>query len=199
MYIQDVLTHMLQSFTMKMMPTYTQVVSFFQSYGFTAENFAPLIVVAFILYVFIRRDFNSAKSRIASIEHCITELQTVLTTKWTSISFQRNLYGISNSPIILREEFRKFITDPKLDEQISEKVDTLVNLLKKKKPETGLDAQGHIDYLVFSNEIHKYLDLKDYRQNLYKKGKTDQDAIGILAVYLYEILIPRLDISDKNT
>lgn len=187
---------MMYSRTMNLMPNYDQIQIFLKSYGFTQDNIAPLIVVAILLYLAIRREFDAAKKRIGSIEHCITEMQTALTTKWTTLSFQRTIYGISNSPIVLREEFKEFVTEPKLDEQINRKSEELLNVIKAMNPETGLDAQRYIDYLVFSNEIGKYLDLKDYRQNLYNKGKTDQDAIGILAVYLYEQLIPMLNIPD---
>ena len=51
---------------------------------------------------------------------------------------------------------------------------------------------------VTSDEVSKYLDLTLYKQNLYKKGKTSQDAIGILAVYLFEVLIPALNLPDAD-
>ncbi len=61
-----------------------------------------------------------------------------------------------------------------------------------------MDAQDFIADLVFSDLISTYIDLTKYKQNLYKKGKTSEDAKGILTVYLYEAIIPMLHLPDGD-
>lgn len=193
------------------MLNYNQITSFFASYGFTLHNIAPLVVLAIVLYFLIRRDIKTAikettgiikdlANRIRHLEDCIIEIQTILKAKHTRLIFQNTIlkYGQSNSPIVLKNEFKKFITDPKLDKQIDNKKSKLLDWLQKQHPKTGLDAQDDIAELVTSDEISKYLDLTKFRQNLYRNGKTSEDAIGILGVYLFEVLIPKLDLPDGN-
>jgi hypothetical protein len=72
-------------------------------------------------------------------------------------------------------------------------------LVKRTETKDGIRyAQDNITDFVISGEVSKYLDLTDFRQNLYKKGKTSQDANGILVVYLFEIFIPQLNIPDGD-
>lgn len=79
-------------------------------------------------------------------------------------------------------------------------MDQLAEIIKSQNPATGLDAQKYIGNLVSSDEIEKYLDVKNFKQLLYTKGKTVEDYYGILAVYLFEMIIPKLPISeDKGT
>ncbi|PJE63566.1 hypothetical protein COU89_02625 [Candidatus Roizmanbacteria bacterium CG10_big_fil_rev_8_21_14_0_10_45_7] len=101
-------------------------------------------------------------------------------------------YGVSNSPMVLKEEYRRFITKTSLAKQIEEKNDKLVVWLKQKKPETGIDAQQYIEELVTSGSIEQILDLKKYKEYLYQTGRTQQDVIGILTVYLFEKIIPQV-------
>ncbi|MEK7498138.1 MAG: hypothetical protein AAB656_04445, partial [Patescibacteria group bacterium] len=137
-------------------------------------------------------------NRVIDIESCVTELQTFLKVRFPGSEFQRSLsnYGQPGSPIVLKNDFRTFITTPEMDKQVNSKKKNLLGWLRKRKPKTGLDAQDHIAYLVESDEIEKYLNLTKYKQNLYQKGKTSRDAHGILAVYLFEILIPELHLPD---
>jgi len=174
-------------YTLYSMLTYKQIIDFLAAYGFTPHNVAPLVVLAIGLYFFIKRDFKEVSrtiqyltNRVTTIEHCIIEIQTLFKAKFTNISFQHTIqkYGQTNSPIVLKNEFKKFITVPKLDIQIQKQKDALVAWILQKKPKTGLD------------------DLTAYKQNLYENGKTSEDAVGILGVYLFGILIPELDLPD---
>lgn len=119
-------------------------------------------------------------------------------SKLTRVTFSHSIgrYGQAHSPIVLKNEFKELVTTPKLDEQIKNKNKDLLDWLKKRKPLTGLDAQDDIADFVISGEIEKYLDLKKYKQYLYEKGKTSEDANGILGVYLFGVLIPQLKLPD---
>ena len=143
-------------------------------------------------------DIGILKTSVETIEHCITEIQTIMKQKYSRsrLNFTHSIsrYGQAHSPISLKAEFRQFITDPKLDDQIKEKNTVLLKWLEKQKPATGLDAQDDIIELVTSGKISEYLKLDKYKQNLYKKGKTSEDASGILFVYLFEVLIPQLNL-----
>lgn len=191
---------MIKSSTMKSVPKYDEIISFFESYGFTGENIAPLVVLGIIFYLLIRFDLlrglknsiDTLSKKMGSVERCIVELQSVVRN-----SSRKKLvetlykYSVTNSPVVLKKEFRKFIT-PDLRKQVEEKKDGLVKWLENKSPQTGIDAQADISLLVSSGEIRNYLDLTAYNRNLYQKGKTPSDADGILAVYLFEVLIPEL-------
>lgn len=189
---------------MKLMLSYDQVAGFLASYGFTLHNIAPLIVIASLLYIAIKKtigsDITNIGSRVKNMEHSMIEIQTMFKTKYPKLTLQHTIskYGEANSPIVLKPEFKTFITEPNLDKQIENKKSEPVEWLKKQKPKTGLDAQDDIGNFVTSDEVSKYLNLTEYKQNLYKKGKTSQDAIGILAIYLFEALIPKLQIPDGD-
>lgn len=194
---------MIKSITMKLMPfTFDQVKDFFASYGFTADNIAPLLVLGVILYVAInkglikgiKKQVKKILDRTKNIESCIIELQTIMRNDLSkNIEQAIPRYGISTSPIVLKKQYRDFVTIPQLDKQIDDKKDELLTWLKSQEPKTGIDAQNYITGLVSSGNIEKYLDLTVYKQNLYQKGKVSRDASGILAVYLFEVLIPELD------
>ena len=144
--------------------------------------------------------FDGLEKRMTLIEHAIIEIQTFLKTKFRiDLSYPIAIkYGQSHNPIVIKEEFKKFIKTPKLDQQIKEKEAQLLEWLKAKKPQTGLDAQDYISEFVISDEVSKYLNLKEYKQHLYQQGKTTEDAVGILAVYLFGILIPKLQFEEKK-
>lgn len=178
--------------------SFSDISSFLDYFGLTPHSLAPLVLVGIILYFFISKTINKVSDRVSDIEQCIIEIQTTLRTKY-KMQFQQNItskYGVAHSPIVLRNEYRDYILKTKLDKQIKSREKELLEWLKEQKPKTGLDAQDDIGELVSSDVIAKYLDLTEYKQNLYKKGKTSEDAIGILAVYLYEILIPKLQLPD---
>ncbi len=169
------------------------------TYVFTSQN-VSFAVIAFFLYLAIRTSIDKVDGRVKDVEDCIIELQAIMRNKFPKLSFERSIakYGQANSPIVLKDEFREFITKPELDKQIESKKNELFGWLKNKKPKTGLDAQDNVAFLVASGEIEKYLDLTKYKENLYLKGKTSEDAQGILGVYLFEILIPDLHLPDKD-
>lgn len=167
--------------------------------GLTPQTIFPLLLFGFIFYLLISGKLEELKERIVTIEHAITELQTVVVTKY-KIQIQHIIvskYGQAKSPIVLKDEFKPLIINTGLDKQIKQKKDKLLNWLKEQKPRTGLDAQDDISNFVISNEVIKYLDLTEYKQYLYQKGKTSEDANGVLAVYLFEILIPLLQLPEK--
>lgn len=181
-----------------MFPSWSELAGFLSFYGFTPQTVTPLVVISFFLYLLLSKHIDHVKERTAYIERCIVEIQGILTNKY-ELRFQQSIaakYGQANSPIVLKNQFRKYITEPDLDKQIEQKKSELVAWLKNEKPQTGLDAQDYITHFVGSNEVNDYLDLTQYKQNLYQKGKTSEDAIGILAVYLFEVLIPELNLTE---
>lgn len=145
----------------------------------------------------IETDVETTKRDTTFIKGKVTTIEKLLTSMFSGTTFAKK-YGIAHSPIVLKDELKRFITESNLDQQITEKEKDLVNWLKAQKPKTGLDAQEDIANLVVSNDILKYLDLTKYRQNLYQQGKTSEDALGILGVYLFEVLIPKLSLPDSN-
>ncbi len=184
------------------MPTYNQIIDFLASYGFTLHNISPLIVLSIVLYFFISRSIKShinvTKNRVKNIEHCVIEMSTILKSKFPKLTLSHAIsdYGQANSPIILRPEFKPFVVHSKLELQIKDKESTLLKWLKSEKPKTGLDAQDDIENFVVTDKVSKYLDLTEFKQYLYNKGKTSRDAVGILTVYLFEFLIPKLNLPD---
>jgi hypothetical protein len=146
-------------------------------------------------------DIGELKKGVQVIERCIVEMQTVMKAKYSRLHFTHTItiYGQSHSPVKLKSEYKEFITTAKIDEQIKNKNAQLLKWLRSQKPRTGLDAQDDIIDLVVSGQISQYLDLDNFRQNLYKKGKTSEDANGILFVYLFEILIPQLELLEEKT
>jgi len=139
-----------------------------------------------------KKDIGPLSKSIQNLNHAVIEIQTSLRSAWQGFDFKQQIkpYITTLSPITLNETFKPYITNVGLDKQIEKQKKRLTTWLKKHKPSTGIDAQDKIDRLVLSGEIERYLDLKEYKTNLYKNGKSSMDASGILAVYLYEVLIP---------
>lgn len=141
----------------------------------------------------IKKSIGGLARTTQKLNLAVLEVQTVLETKY-NLTFKEQVEPFIQqlSPIVLKDTFRHFITDVELDKQIEKQMPKLIAWLKKQKPETGIDAQNKIDHLVFSGEIKKFINLTDYKQNLYEKGKMGSAVVGILAVYLYEVLIPKI-------
>lgn len=180
---------------MKLMPPqYNEIIKIAASYGFTLDKLLPLVVVSFFLYLAIRGTVKKVDDRVKDVEDCIIEIQTFVKNRFPKAILERTIsqYGHANSPVILKEQFLPFITDVGLDKQIEDKKEGLIKWLKEQNPKTGIDAQEDIFNFVVSKEIDKYLDLIDYKQNLYIKGKTSNDVEAILGIYLFGILIPEL-------
>ena len=169
--------------------------------GITKESIIPPLLIAVLFYFVIRKTVNKALKDLSQLNLCIVEIQTFLRSKYKNISFEQiiNVYGQANSPIVLKKEFVHFVTDVELDKQIEKNKVKLAKWLKKTKPNTGIDAQERIVNLVESDQVEKYLNLTKFKQNLYLKGKTIVDANGILAVYLFEILIPELGLNEEKS
>ncbi len=132
-----------------------------------------------------------------SVEHgnkCIVELQTYLRAKnkFTFNEQTLGIYGVANSPIVLNPIYKPYIIKSGLEKEIKENNSKLVDWLKSKHPNTGLDAQSLISELVTDNSVESYINTSSFKQYLYKKGKSPADYYGILAVYLFEILIPQV-------
>lgn len=185
---------------MSLMPTYTDLTSFLISYGFTANNITPLMVLGTVLYIAIRNtimpSIESVEKRVGTIEYCIVEIQTIMKTKFKGLTLEHSIktYSVSNSPLILKEEFKPIFLKTGLADQIQNKESAILELVKKYNPKTGLDAQDVIVNLVLSDEISVILDLTVYKQYLYKEGKVTEDAMSMLAIYLFEFIIPKLQL-----
>lgn len=182
------------------MPTWTEIGNILVYYGFTPHTLTPLILFALCLYYFLNKGIDSLKSDISNLKHCIVELQTILKTKDKKLMLQYAVdkFGQSHSPIVLKDKYRPFIIDSGIDIQINNKEDELMEWLKNQKPKTGIDAQDKILDLITSDDISKYLNLSNYKQNMYEKGLTSQDVAGVLWIYLSEVLIPKLKFDIKK-
>jgi len=183
---------------------------FILSYILNPQNLGTVVIVGILgifLYKLIKNDLDKVSgniktvgNRVIDIEGCVTEIQSCLKIKYPRLALQRTIpmYSQSASPIVLKDDFKIFITAPGMDKQIAEKKNELLEWLKGKNSETGLDAQDYIADLVSSDEIERFLDLSEYKNNLYQKGKTSEAASGILAVYLFQVLIPELHLPEKK-
>lgn len=167
---------------------------FFNYFGITKERIVPLVLVSAVLYLLLRKLITDVKSDVDNTKLCVVEMRTIMKTKWKGLSFDQAIkgYGEAHSPVVLRDEFKHFITDVGLDKQIESKKNELLEWLKKQEPKTGIDAQDDIYDFVVSKEIDKYLDLTKYKENLYQKGKTVIDSEAIVGIYLFGVLIPEL-------
>lgn len=175
----------------------SELISLLTYLGITPQSIIPLLIVGFFLWWSLSKKMSQVEDRTADIEKSVVEIQGILTNKYR-LKFQQSIaskYGKANSPVVLKDTYKPFITKPKLDKQIEEKKPQLLEWLEDQEPQTGLDAQDAISALVLSDEIDTFLDLNEYKQNLYQKGKTSEDAQGILILYLFEVLIPELKIS----
>lgn len=183
-----------------MPPNYDEIIKFLASYGFTRQNVAPLFLISVILYLLIKKAIDGVKSDVDNTKLCVVEMRSIMKLKLKGISFEQAVkgYGIANSPIVLKDEFRHFITDVGLDKQIEKKKDEFIKWLKKEEPKTGIDAQEDIYNFVVTKEIEKYVDLTEYKQNLYKNGKSSIDVEAILGIYLFGVLIPELFPEEKK-
>lgn len=172
----------------------SELLGFLQYYGFTPSSVAPLFVAGVVLYFFFMKGLQKIENRTDDIEKCIVEIESILSNKYR-IQFRQgiaNKYGKSNSPVVLKKEYRDLIKETDLTAQVDHSLSLLISWLKDKKPKTGLDAQDYIFDLVVSGEIEKYIDLTNFKQHLYETGKTSEDAEGILTIYLFEKLIPKV-------
>lgn len=141
----------------------------------------------------IGSDMKKVLKSVGGLNECVDEIQTILRNKYRSMTLTKetiSIYGKANSPIVLRDEFRPYVKDSGLDQEIEKRKTKLVEWLKSKKPKTGLDAQSYILDLVYSDKIDEIIDTKKFKDFLYKKGKIPQDFYVILAIYLFEIIIP---------
>jgi len=166
--------------------------------GLTKEAVVPLLIFGFIGYLLLVRKIDSKinplTKAIQKLNHAVVELQTFLRVKYTSVSFEHRIspFSKSMSPIVLKPQYKHFVKQPGIIKQVTDKEDDLVNWLKGQKPSTGLDAQREINHLIESGQVEKFLNLKKYKSYVYQKGRTLIDANGILAVYLYEAIIPKV-------
>lgn len=175
------------------MPLSIDFTGLLQYLGITPDKVVPLLVLGFFAYLYLSKRLSKFSKDISKITSAVVEIQTIIVNN-LKLTLQQSIgrYGDANSPIVLKEELKPFITKTDINKQVLGKLDDLVGWLKKQNPNTGIDAQNMIIGLVTSKEIEKYLDLTKYKQYLYKKGKTSQDVDGILSVYLFEILIPKV-------
>lgn len=141
----------------------------------------------------IKKNIGILSEAVQKLNHAVVEIQKHLeTTTETKFTYKVDPFSISMSPLRLKPEFRPFITKTGLAKQIKDKESELVSWLKSEKPKTGGDAQIFINRLIMTRGIEKFLDLTAYRQHVYEKGRMPTDGDAILALYLYEILIPQV-------
>ncbi len=81
-----------------------------------------------------------------------------------------DLYGVSGSPIVLKKKYKEIVNKSGLAEQISEKLEELCKMVEDKRPETGLDAQSIITYLIVKGKTKELLDIRKFKQSLYNRG-----------------------------
>lgn len=166
--------------------------------GLTKETVVPLLIFFFIFHLLTSRSFEKIQEEINKMKRAIVEVQTIFRTKWKLILDQTiDKYGQAASPVVLKDEFKSFITKSGLDKQVKKKENELIDWLRKQDPATGIDAQDKIGNLVSSGEIDNYLNLTSYKKYLYEHGKTSGDVVGILAVYLFGVLIPKVIKKDE--
>jgi len=171
----------------------SEIVGVLEYLGFTPDKVVPLLILAWLASIYVTRKFEPLEKAIQSLNHCIVEIQTLL-RKSRKFDFKQTIHPFAThiSPIVLKNEFKPLVEKPGLDKQINKKLPELIEWLKKQKPTTGIDAQDKIDDFVLSGKVEDYLDLDEYKKYLYKKGRNSVDATAILAVYLYEVLIPKV-------
>ena len=172
-------------------------IAFILRYGYKSTKWCINIIREINKVKKIEADVEATKKDTTFIKGKVTTIEKLLTSMFSGTQLAGK-FGVAKSPIVLKDDLKKFITDPKIDEQVKSKEKELIDWLKTQIPKTGLDAQDDIAQLVISNKIADYLDLTNYRQNLYKNGKTSEDAVGILVVYLFQELIPKLGLPDKD-
>ena len=179
-------------------PSYNELQAWLASYGFAQDKIVPLILAGGLLYFFINKSLGGLKGDIGKLKNCVIELQTIIRTKDKRITLQYAVdkFGQSHSPVVLKESYKPYVVDSGLAAQIEQKAPQLIELVKRFKPETGIDAQKYIANIVSSDEIDKHIDAKSFKQLLYTKGLTIEDYYGILTVYLFEVIIPKLGIPD---
>ena len=163
-------------------------------FGITKETIIPQVVVIGLFYwLIIRGALNKFKDDLGTVKSCIIQLQEFLKLKYKADFSQLILQvGQSNSPIVLKKKFVPLVNNSGLGKQIEGKLPELVSWLKSQKPKNGLDAQDSILNLFTNNTIGKYLDLPDYKKLAYERGMTGRAAEVIVAVYLFEKLIPQI-------
>lgn len=179
----------------------SDIISALQYFGIKPEDIIPNFLLPFfasvlgalLIWILATRRINKViEPEIHKIREALLAIQTFLKNNSKAVLESLSDYGQANSPIVLKDIFKPLVKESGLDKQIQEKEDELIKCLKGKNPKTGIDAQNMITNLVTSGEIEKYLDLTKYKQHLYEKGKTERDVLGILVVYLFEVLIPKL-------
>ncbi len=143
----------------------------------------------------LKESVNKLTPVVTRLNSCVQEIQSVMKNRYKTLTLMQetmDMYGIANSPIVLKEEFKHYILESGLSNQIEENKPKIIEWLKKKNPITGLDAQNFLMDFVVSDKIDKYLDTREFKKLLYDSGKTAKDYYFILAIYLFEVIIPEV-------
>lgn len=107
------------------------------------------------------------------------------------ISFLKRLsIGDAKSPLKLKEKYKEVILSSDLPDQIKNKEEKIIDLVKRENPKTAFDAQKIIDCKI--GDIMGWFDLTDYKNKLYQAGVPVGVEDGIIAIYLYELVIPKI-------
>lgn len=130
---------------------------------------------------------NEIKSDLKDFKFDYSSAKEKVSILWDN---RKNNFGEAHSPMHLKAEFKKIITDSDLDEQIKLRENDIVKLIQTENPLTPLDAQRVIDDK--SAEILKWFNLTDFKNKLYEAGQTGGAEQFIFIIYLYEIIIPKL-------
>jgi hypothetical protein len=171
------------------------------TYGFPLGTLLSLVGIGISIGSFkksfdqLKKSVDTLNPVVTRLNSCVQEIQSILKNKYKTLSLIQetiDLYGQSNSPVILRDEFRPFILKSGIDQQVEENKKKLVQFLEKQKPATGLDAQNILFELVVSDAITNYIHTKKLKKILYEEGKTTRDYYLILAIYLFETIIPEV-------
>jgi len=163
-------------------------------FAFLTFSFGSGLVVLALSKVFrlgeLNWEFRDLKKRFNGFESKLEKLCNYIMSRDGTTNLE--LYGRSESPMVLKEEFKQIIKSSGLADQINGRLEELCNLVREENPETELDAQDAIANLVARGEVTRYLDLKKFKRSLYAAGEPSSAVTPILTLYLSELIIPKL-------
>jgi len=169
------------------MESLSWAIGFFQYFGITPDTIAPLVIVGFVLYVFLKKPLKSIhhslthlKTESTSINNAVCELQHHITERhgksWIHrLETRSGNWSVSKSPLALNKEGKGLLQASGIDTIIQENLNELLDDLTDIAPETAYDVQNESfvvlsDFLNDNNEILKQL--KSYLFNNPRYNET---------------------------